>query len=535
MLCLGAVGYARAMRCCIFFVFAFALSECAEAPEHTASGPACATDAECEDSRVCLLGRCRMELPLEDCASDFSCPAHQLCFQHQCVRKLECAVDDDCEANSYCSESLCTSLGVCDAGEECRAASVCEEGVCVRSAVDAGPADGGESADDDDDGFPLGEDADAGVGVDETPPIDLARGVYSYERLALGGLSDLVKVAFHPSGTYALVAQRSGAIHIVDASTLTSTRLTFPGAATVFVEDVAFSAAGDVALIVGQRVSGNTASAALFVFDDATAGLREVSVAAATAIAAAAFGWNGRFALLFRTEGGGSYSAVLRTFDPATDAFTALGTSPTSAGCTDIAIVKNEFAAPGIFITCGINGYDGAFYTEVGGQAEMRTGSALGSTNLGNTAHVAAHPSGDYALAVSWAGRSLRRFEGGQVNAAADAAPLSTRPIWSVAFAPDGGRALIVGGVANGVATVIEYRHDLYSCAGGLGASCDLTDVSVPGIAAPPFNAPEGFQLNDAAFRPGCDGGFLVGGLSNFNTDAGMVIRFQLENGVPCL
>jgi hypothetical protein len=417
----------------------------------------------------------------------------------------------------------------------------------VRPIVDAGPTDAGTppSADA---GSAQTEDAGQGgsdAGTVETPidggPVeDLPRGVYSYERVAIGGLGDLVKVAFHPSGAYALVAQRSGALHVIDASSLTDTPVVFPGADTMRAEDVAFSASGERALIAGQR--GGVA--ALFVFDHATAqdpaagpaaALREIAVPAGTAVAAVADGWNGLFAALFRIQSGAGTSAVLRTFDPSTDAFALLASTPTAAGCTDLALVHNEFGGPGVLITCGINGYAGLFYTEVGGVPELRTGAALGSTDVGNTTYVAAHPSGDYALAVSWSSRRVRRFEGGVMNEAAQAPTFSTRPIWSAAFAPDGGRALVVGGVTvNGDATVIEYRHDLYACTSGLGASCDLSEVSVPGITAPPFSAPSDFNLNDAAFRPGCDGGFLVGGVTNFNTDIGMVIRFQLEPGVPC-
>ena len=59
---------------------------------------------------------------------------------------------------------------------------------------------------------------------------------------------------------------------------------------------------------------------------------------------------------------------------------------------------------------------------------------------------------------------------------------------------------------------------------------CGLTNVSIPGFDAPPFNADGNTHLDDAAFRPGCDGGIIVGS----QRGAGPVIRFDIRNGRAC-
>jgi hypothetical protein len=62
----------------------------------------------------------------------------------------------------------------------------------------------------------------------------------------------------------------------------------------------------------------------------------------------------------------------------------------------------------------------------------------------------------------------------------------------------------------------------------------DFTDVSIPGFSGPPYDAATGVTLNDVAWRPGCDGGLIVGGEDTFSVQSGYVIRFSVDNGVAC-
>ena len=106
----------------------------------------------------------------------------------------------------------------------------------------------------------------------------------------------------------------------------------------------------------------------------------------------------------------------------------------------------------------------------------------------------------------------------------------STLGVYDVSFSPDGVRALIVGRASGGTAlrgTILEYRHDLYS----VGA---ITDVSIPGFASAPYNADSNTNLNDSAFRPGCDGGLVVGGRTDFSGSTGLLIELAIEGGRAC-
>ena len=117
------------------------------------------------------------------------------------------------------------------------------------------------------------------------------------------------------------------------------------------------------------------------------------------------------------------------------------------------------------------------------------------------------------------------RDRGGAWSSSSSAPWFSAQGIWGLGFSDDGRRALVVGR-ASGTSlrgTVLEYRHDLYDQA-------EFTDVSVPNFDQPPYNATSNTYLYDVAWRPGCDGGLLVGGEGT----SGQLIEFSLEGGVPC-
>ena len=133
------------------------------------------------------------------------------------------------------------------------------------------------------------------------------------------------------------------------------------------------------------------------------------------------------------------------------------------------------------------------------------------------------------ALAVSWSGRSLCRFEDGAWAPYASRPRFSAQGIYDVSFSPDGRRALIVGrtGVSPLRGTVLEYRYDLYS-------SAEITDVSIPGFDAAPYLGDSNTYLSDSAFRPGCDGGLIVGGNTSWSGSTGLLIEFAIEGGTAC-
>jgi len=394
------------------------------------------------------------------------------------------------------------------------------------------------------------EDADMGD-VPFTPPPTPAPGTYRYARLPIGGVKALRKVEFHPDGTYAAVLEERNRVHLVDWASREARVLDLTPSQGAYVwEDLRFDPSGDFALLVGwhEITSGNTTTKTGLIvrLDDLAArtggdatDVLEVypSHGVADPIHALRYPRGGGLpVVLARRNERSPYWAILRDFDPQTGfagSFAPL--TQTSAGCDDFDFVNNEFGDPGILVVCGFNGADTHYYTEVGGVGEWRADP--GNNNLGNTSSVAAYPTGDYALVLSWSGRSVYRFEGGLLNGYSDAPRFSSRAIHSVKFQQEGQRALIVGGAFFGsneqIGIVIEYRHDLYRCASP-GTNCDLTYAHIQGFNAPPYNATSNTTLRDSAFRPGCDGGLVVSGFTDFQNNVGQIIEFQIEGARPC-
>jgi hypothetical protein len=378
--------------------------------------------------------------------------------------------------------------------------------------------------------------------ADAGPPPPPGPGTYLYRRVPVGALTELVAVAFHPDGSYALALERTGALRVYDWATGTTTRvaITAAGGATAYLDDVVFEASGARAWIVGTERTSSADTGVVLRWDDAAwRGGTPTLTRLADARAGEAFtgitfpgpsggpAGDGRPVVLSQARVGTAYVARLRELDTTTEAFAGLVVArSTSAGCDDLAFVDNEFGTWGIALVCGSGGADTPYYTEIAGTPEWRASPA---GTLGNTSSIAAHPSGRYALAIGWSGRRVHRFEGGAWRAASSAPWFTTLGIYGVAFAPDGRRALVVGRAAGSPlrAAVLEYRHDLWS-------SAEIGDVSIPGFDAPPYNGDSSTYLRDAAFRPGCDGGLIVGGKTDFSGSTGQLIVFTLEGGVAC-
>jgi hypothetical protein len=389
------------------------------------------------------------------------------------------------------------------------------------------------------------------IDVPDVPLGPAERGSYLHGRLEIGGLRRLARAAIPVQSDLLLLAESYDIVHVhslVDGTTVPVDLGPAGSSSFAYFEDIAFSPDGTYGLLMGQIINGTTKTGVLWMIDAAV--LRDESAEPATAFrqltglpaanAWAAVTWpadpDGLPVLLSRNEGT-SYNFALRRFDPATETLTIIGAQPSGAGCQDVEFVNNELGREGLLVVCGINGYDAWYWTSIGGVGEWRTGlSGLGNNNLGNTSRIAVHPSRDYALLVSWSGRSVYRFQNARLNSYSAAPRFSTLGIWTGVFSPDGRRALVAGGLSvadNGIA--LEYRHDLYPCTGSLGsASCNWTDVSVLSMTGPPWAAPDNSQLNDIAWRHDCDGGVMVGGYSNFEGSRGVLVTFELEGGQPC-
>ncbi len=374
-------------------------------------------------------------------------------------------------------------------------------------------------------------------------PVTPGPGSYLYSRTPIGGMHEAVAVAFHPDGSYALVLERDTSVRVYDWAARTAVAFDLRvGGRVLTLTDVSFAPAGGSAYVVGYETVSGANTGVVIRFDDATwRATPTIAAFTRTAITRAGERFTGierpsagdgpvgdGRPVLLSASGTSSYIARLRDIDPATDTLGAFVTAqPTSAGCDDLAFVDNEFGTWGIVLACGANGADAPYYTEVGGTPEWRPGPAA---TLGNASRAASHGSGDYALVVSWSGRDLDRFQAGAWHGASTVPGWPAIGVWDVSFSPDGARALVVGRASGGaslVGTVLEYRHDLYTTAA-------ITNVSIPAFAVAPYLGTSNTNLNDSAFRPGCDGGLVVGGETGFSGSTGMIVEFQIEGARAC-
>ncbi len=512
-----------------------------------ASG-ACSTDRQCDTLHYCAAGSCR-----QDCTRDVHCAAGMICSSTgRCVGGADAAVVDagdggrtDAGREGDAGERVDAGRVVVDGGRA--DAGPLDGGRADAGRVDGGRADGGRDAGRDggrdagrdagrDGGRDAGRDAGRDGGRDAGT---VAPAPYTYSRVAVGGLREAVAVSFHPTGSYAVVLERSDGLHIYDWASATATRVDVRvGGRAVYLDAIEWSLDGSVAWIVGYERVGTTDTGVVIALDDARwragDGAAALSRLAATASGERFSGiarprapsggpaGDGRPVVLSQS-GTSPYVARLRELDPATGAFAGLFVArATSAGCDDVAFANNEFGGWGLVLACGTNGAEVLFYTSIAGVGEWR----LGAGSLGNVSRLASPPSAAYALIVNWSSRYLHRFEAGALRPTGTSPGLATG-IFDVSFSSDGRLALVTGRAQGSPlrGTVFEYRHDLWSAA-------EITDVSIEGFSGAPYLATSSTYLNDSAFRPGCDGGLVVGGQVSPST--GLLIEFSRAGGRAC-
>ncbi len=366
-------------------------------------------------------------------------------------------------------------------------------------------------------------------------------GLYEWTRLPIAVAEDHERVRFHPAGDYFVVLSRRDGVHLIDWATLAVRRLDLrAGNRSVYWTDLEFHPSGSHALLVGYR-QGNGEQARdglVFRLDDAAyrAGeeviLQELDAGqAGIPIHAIEYPPEGGDPLVLSTEdtAGPGYIARLRALDEESGAYgDFIVATATGAGCDDLGFAFDGFREWGRVVACGQNGAEIWLHTDLAGWARNP-----GNNNLGNTSSVAGHPSGEYALLISTSGRRLHRFGLGLIGR--DPPWFSRIGIFRVVFQQEGQRALIVGrtAVQPTRGTALEYRHDLYRCPAP-GRDCDVADVSIPGFDGAPWNGDGNDYLKDAAFKPGCDGGIVVGGRSSINGQVGYIARFAILNGRAC-
>ncbi len=357
----------------------------------------------------------------------------------------------------------------------------------------------------------------------DAPSGPVAVGSYTYTAIptsALFGFVNPPAVAWHPSGSYALVLNETNTVFRYDPVAKALTQVASVGS-TIAWSAIRFTPDGSTAVLLGNVIASPQGE--IFLWSDATSTLTQMtgqSFAGGTyeAIAWSPDGTQAR--LLGSTPNAGPYSASLWLVDPVTGR-SGLKATDTGAGCQDLGWATDGFNQPVVAVTCGLNGVS-LFYLDIGGNI-VNDGSA---SSAGNVSHIAARPQGDYALVIGWSGPRVYRFQQGAWNTSFSSPVLLG--IFTAGFSTSGTRALILGGYGGaGIGQVYEFRDDLMQ-------QTDFTDVSIPGFSGPPYNADTNARLNDVAWRPGCDGGLIVGGDDTVFAQHGYVIRFSVDNGVTC-
>ncbi len=333
------------------------------------------------------------------------------------------------------------------------------------------------------------------------------------------GLLNPQAVAWHPSGDYALILNETSTVYRYDPVAHALTLVATEGS-TVAWADVRFTPDGTTAVLLGNTTSPTEGQ--IYLWSDSTSTVTQMTsqVYAGGSYQAIAWSPSGTARLLGSMPSGGAYIASLWLFDPV-NGRTDLRAQDTSAGCQDVGWATDGFNDPAAVVTCGQNGVS-LFYLD--SSDNFQNDGAAGSA--GNVSRLAARPQGDYALLFGWSGQLLYSFAQGGWNTPFASPTLPG--LYTGRFSTDGARALILGGYGSGgVGQVYEFRDDLL-------LQADITDVFIPNFSGPPYNADSSVRLNDVAWRPGCDGGLIVGGDDTFSEQHAYVIRFDVTNGVAC-
>ena len=355
----------------------------------------------------------------------------------------------------------------------------------------------------------------------DSGPTAVSPGFYTYKAVPAYGLVSPPSAAWHPTGAYALVLSYSDKVFRFDAKTKALTQAASVGT-KIYWRAVTFTPKGDKAVLLGRHTSNNEGR--IYIYDHAKKTLTEMTTErlAGSTYEALAYSPDGKTArLLASKSSGSSHWAYVWTFDAAKGRnVSGVKVTFTSAGCQDLAWATDAFSKATVAVACGVNGVT-LMHLDGGGAWVKHT------KNAGNTSRIAGRPQGDYALAVCWScSGKVYTFEQGAWST--DFYSPKCAGAYQVAFSTTGTRALVLGGYGSpGVGRVYEYRHKLKN-------QTDFTDVSIPNFDKPPYNAASGVSLHDAAWRPGCDGGLIVGGCSSYSCKKAYVVEFQVSNGKKC-
>lgn len=364
---------------------------------------------------------------------------------------------------------------------------------------------------------------DGGTPVDAGNPGVALPGTYVFTRKIVSPIApnqELTHVAIAPDGASMIVSERYDRLHVIALPGETHVRtvhLPKSGSELLGITGIRYVSGGAQILVIATAYEGSAISGRVF----RLGALGESPSAVGPAFPNVAYESidghptvAGRVMIVGRTNG----FVRIYSMDPNANAPALEGQAAVTAGCQDAAPVVDAFGNMGAVYACGMTG---------GAVGEFDGVSFYAGPAVGNTSHVASRPQRDYALFVNWSIGKLARYDQGAFTVGAAAPDLGSLDLWDITFADDGRRALITGEMIGSVAQMREYRDGAYSTSG-------ITDISIANFDASPYGGTNGVVLLEAAWRPGTDCGYVVGGCSTANCTRGYLIAFEVVNGRAC-
>lgn len=374
-------------------------------------------------------------------------------------------------------------------------------------------------------------DADAASEVVVAPLVPFTPSTHHmlYDRVGnIALLDDLSRVAFHPSGDFALLVGTGGKLAHYAAGAGAITAGPVLGGS---IADLAADSSGAYFLAVGTDNAGNgvlyriTASAAA-IGDIATTTLTQgegVSVVASPD--------GGRFAIGTSKKSGGSYlNAVLIWQD---EVGVIASKTYSSLGLRDL-----MWASPALY-----GGSDAIIMGDGVGGAASRTwvldtdllaGNGW-SPGFGNPGGGGWRPGGGYGAFTGWTSNKLYVYDGAWTIATLPDTNTGASPN-AIAWSADGRRALIVGRALGSPLRAIVVEHRPLDDA-AFNASA-FVEMSVPAFDASPWFGNSNVHLQDVAWRPAsdCAEGLIVASDtgSALSPSFGIVIRFRDADDAAC-
>lgn len=373
--------------------------------------------------------------------------------------------------------------------------------------------------------------ADGAADTDVLGPDPSEPGLLVYQRLGnLAALDDLRRVAWHPSGKFALLLGAKGQVLRYQAGAKAVTALAVVGKEVV---DLAADPAGGFFAVLGKDAAGATRlwrgavagdGAVVFVADAVLPYGEPVAVAAepgglrmvvATRVASPVIAY---LTLWQDGQGLGKFKAF-NTNGGIVDAMWAGTGLPGLSGSQ--AIVTSQ----------GLNGAGSNTWV-------LDSNTVLGNGWLGgfgNGGGAAWRPQGSYGIVTGTSSNVVYVFDGTWTSTYLPGVNNGASP-QAVGWKGDGTRALVVGRATGAplAATVIEHRPGWSQ---GYSKS-DWLNQSIPGFDKAPWAASFNTHLLDVAWRPNtlCDEGLIVGsdtgatGQPNY----GLAIRFYDSDDPAC-